>query len=302
MSELTAARRFNWRALTSMLTTGGFLIMSVTGLVLFITPEGRLAYWVDWSILGLTKTQWGDIHVTSSLLFVAVGIIHLWFNWRQFMAYLRSRFQARLTIRPEGPVAAVFCAVLVAGTLYGVPPFTSVLDLSAAIKQSWSADPAMEPPFGHAEEVTIKTLALRTASNADAIVAALKNAGFKVESANQTVRQLADLNGTSPAALWLEVQKRVPETLPADIAAGAVEWTPQEVESRFEGKGFGNKTIEQAAGEIGLPVAEVRARLAAQGIEADAGERIRPVADAAGTTPTEILKAVLVPGYRIGGH
>ena len=57
-------------------------------------------------------------------------------------------------------------AVLVAGTLWGVPPFTWVLDLSAAIKASWSVDASMEPPFGHAEEATLDTLALRTATPA----------------------------------------------------------------------------------------------------------------------------------------
>ena len=55
--QRTSGRRFSWRAMTSMMTTGGFLIMGVTGLMLFATPEGRLAYWVDWSLGGLTKEE-----------------------------------------------------------------------------------------------------------------------------------------------------------------------------------------------------------------------------------------------------
>lgn len=44
MTGAAQNRRFSGRALISMPTTGGFLIMGVTGLMLFATPEGRLAY------------------------------------------------------------------------------------------------------------------------------------------------------------------------------------------------------------------------------------------------------------------
>ena len=34
---------WNKRGLTSLLTLGGFLVMSVTGLLLYIVPQGRIA-------------------------------------------------------------------------------------------------------------------------------------------------------------------------------------------------------------------------------------------------------------------
>lgn len=301
MSELSQGRGFSWRALTSMLTTGGFLVMAITGLMLFITPEGRLAYWVDWSVLGLSKSQWGDIHVTSSLIFILFGFIHLWYNWRQFVSYLRRRLEAGVRVRSEGPIALALMAVLVVGTLYSVPPFTYVLDLSATIKDSWKTDPSMEPPFGHAEEVSLKTLALRTASNTADIVAAIRAGGYKVDSADQTVKDVATLNHVSPSDLWTEVVKRVPTAAPEPIDAKTKVWTAEEVETAFEGRGFGNKTVEQTAAEVGLATDEVLARLKAGGVEATAGDRLRPLADAIGSTPTELLKVVLVSGYKISG-
>lgn len=299
MTETTQARPFSWRALTSMLTAGGFLIMGVTGLMLYVTPEGRLAYWVDWSLGGLTKVQWGAIHVTSSLLFLIAGIIHLWFNWRQFVAYLRRRLETRTSIRPEGPLAALALIGLVSGTLLGLPPFTYVLDLSTAIKASWSVDPTREPPFGHAEEVTLKTLALRTAGNAEAIVAAIRDAGFMVDGAGQTMRQVADRNGASPADIWTEVVRRIPALQPAPVSDSATIWTPEVVEARFEGAGFGAKTLAEVAVALDLDGALVLERLAAAGVKASADDRLKALATTAGTTPTELLKVVLVPGYRL---
>jgi hypothetical protein len=301
MTDTTTPRpHFSAHALTSMLTTGGFLVMTVTGLALFTIPAGRVANWVDWAMAGLTKEQWTAIHVTSSLLFVAAGLLHLWYNWGTFMGWLRRRLAGgHVQLRAEGPVTVVFLIGLVVGTLYEVPPFTWVLDLSASIKDSWSVDPAMEPPFGHAEEVTLKTLALRTATKADDIVAALKDAGWKVESANQTVRQVADANRSSPAKMWLEVQKRVPAAKPAAVDASTTIWTADSVEARFAGSGFGNKTVEQTATETGLAVDDVIARLTAAGIKATKTDRLKALAEPVKSTPTELLKLILVPGYKL---
>jgi len=297
MSDITPRKGFSFRALTTMLTTGGFVIMSVTGLALFAIPSGRVANWVDWSMAGLTKTQWGAIHVTSSLLFIAAGVVHLWFNWRQFVAFIRERLQMRIRFRPEMPVAFVLLAALTVGTLRDTQPFTWVMDLSEKIKDSWSVDPAMEPPFGHAEEVTLKTLALRTATDADALVAALKDAGWKVEGVQQTVRQVADLNNSTPAMMWLEVQKRVPAAKPDAVDPKTTVWTADTVEARFAGGGFGNKSVEQAAIESGVPVDEFLARLKKLGSSAEKSDRMKAIAEPLKTTATELLKMVLVPGY-----
>jgi hypothetical protein len=297
MSE--TPHKFSAHALTTMLTTGGFLIMTVTGFALFTIPAGRVANWVDWAMAGLTKEQWTAIHVTSSLLFVLAGLVHLWYNFRQFMSYLRSRLAGKLKIRPEAPVTAIFLFALVIGTLRDVAPFNWVLDLSEGIKNSWSVDPAMEPPFGHAEEVTLKTLALRTAIKTDDLMAALKDAGWTVTSSSQTVRQVADANHSSPALMWLEVQKRVPAAKPDAVDAKATQWTADMVEARFAGSGFGNKTVEQTAVEIGLSTDDVITRLANAGIKAAKSDRLKPLAEPVKTTATELLKLILVPGYKL---
>jgi hypothetical protein len=298
MTNTHSAPAFSGRALTSMLTTGGFLVMGATGLMLYATPEGRLAYWVDWTMAGLTKEEWGAIHVTSSFLFLGAGFVHLGFNWRQFVAYLRRRIESRARPRPEAPAALALLGVLVAGTLAGWPPFTYVMDFSAYLKAGWSVDASLEPPFGHAEEATLKTLALRTATDASALVAAIADAGFKVEGPGETMRHVADVNGVSPSVVWVEVTRRIPSVRPEPLAATET-WSPESVETRFEGAGFGAKSLAETATALGLDATTLRDRLAAAGIAASEGDRLRALATDAGTTPTELLKVMLIPGYRL---
>lgn len=51
------------RRFTSLTLTFTFLVMSYTGIILFIAPKGRVANWTNWELLGLDKTQYTNLHV-----------------------------------------------------------------------------------------------------------------------------------------------------------------------------------------------------------------------------------------------
>lgn len=51
-------RPFHTRGFISLLTFASFILMSVTGIVLYTAPQGRIAYWVAWTFWGLEKPQW----------------------------------------------------------------------------------------------------------------------------------------------------------------------------------------------------------------------------------------------------
>jgi hypothetical protein len=76
-SAMAEQRGWYTRSLTSLFVMAGFLIMSISVVAAFVNPQGRIAFWTDWSLLGLTKEQWGDIHILSSLLFVVAGTVHI---------------------------------------------------------------------------------------------------------------------------------------------------------------------------------------------------------------------------------
>ncbi len=51
------------RSFVAFLVTWSFVVLTVTGLVLYIVPQGRVAYWIHRSMLGLGKESWGDVHI-----------------------------------------------------------------------------------------------------------------------------------------------------------------------------------------------------------------------------------------------
>ena len=59
------------RKITSLTAALAFVLMVLTSIILYIVPQGRIAYWADWHLWGLTKTEWGNIHINSGLLFLS---------------------------------------------------------------------------------------------------------------------------------------------------------------------------------------------------------------------------------------
>ncbi len=290
-----AAKGFNTRALISLLVTGGFLVMTVTGLVLYVTPQGRVANWIDWTLVGLTKDDWGAVHIASSLLFVIGGVWHLVFNWKPFVHYLHKRIQGHERPRAESLIAAVVLVVLVWGTLAGLPPISYLLDLNEAAKGMWSLDANDEPPFGHAEEVTLSALAFRTHLDTTEALAALTAADLTVaEGERTTLRRLADDNGLTPAGVYAVIKAGASRPAAARPAA----LTADQVDTLYGGSGIGQKTLAQAADATGLPTATALARLAAIGVAAEEDDRLKALAEDAGLAPMELLKTMLIDGYR----
>lgn len=288
-------RKINGRALTSLASTGGFLIMGVTGIILFLVPQGRIAYWTDWHLWGLSKVQWGAIHTLGMFLFLTAGGFHVWFNWRPLVKYFTGRAASGLKHGRELLIAGLISVLIVISGITPFPPLGWLLDFNDLVKDSWVTAPEFEPPFGHAEEVSLRTLAAKTDVPLTAALAELKEQGVKVPSAQMKVLDLARLNNTSPMALWALVSHLEQPTVaaPADRV-----WTAEKVEQTFAGTGIGNKTLKDIAAKTGQTPKAMAARLKAAGMEMKPGELVKQAAGRLDVNPLEMLKAALVDGYR----
>lgn len=78
------------RKITSLTLALSFLLMTYTGIMLFLCPHERVAYWSDWHFLGLTKSQYGDLHTASMIVFILFGILHIYYNWKPIVSYLKE--------------------------------------------------------------------------------------------------------------------------------------------------------------------------------------------------------------------
>jgi len=133
-----ARKPFNLRAFVSVLSGLIFVSMAVTGLALCFAPSCRVARETDWSFLGHDKDQCVAVHVWFGIAFLVASAFHLYFNWRVFVGYFKSRLASRFTFRAEWLVALVVCAFVYTGTIYEVVPFSWLTDWEDSFKQHGS--------------------------------------------------------------------------------------------------------------------------------------------------------------------
>jgi len=282
-----------------------FLVLSLSGLLMFVSPQGRVAYWSRWTLVGLTKEQLTAIHTTVMVLFLAAAIWHVVLNWKAILGYLRNRSKQIRVLTPEFGVALALTSLFVAGPLADVAPFRQYLNAGESLKSAWEAESG-SPPWGHAEESTLARFCQRMedlersdnqrliALDCDAAVQALRDQGLAVESTEQRIVDIAEANGTTPQAVSTIVmgvaQPMTPEEAAARIQAAAATGT----EARFKrpSSRLGQLTLASYAEQYGYDLAEIRSILAAAGYELDPEARLRDEASRLGTDPEGIFEVL----------
>ena len=289
-------KKTNTRSLITLIVAWSALVMLVTGVVLYIVPQGRVAYWVDWQLIGLTKESWGDLHVISSIAFTAAVVYHLVFNWKPFTASMARKTEGRFHIRKElvASVAAVSAVSLMA--IAYLPPANWIMDFSAYTKGLWVTAPAYEPPYGHAEDSSLATFTRKMRIDTGKALAELRANGLKVVDAKSKLKDIARANGTTPMDLYALIKKFEPT--PVKVALHKASMTPEDVDVKFSGTGVGRKTLKQVCEETGLNPETAKGRLQQAGVPWDGEEKLKGIANAIDTAPIEILKAMLIEGYK----
>ncbi len=188
------------KKITSLSLGFSFIIMSITGVVLYFVPKGKVAYWADWHIFGLSKSQYGDLHTTSMVTFLIFGILHIYYNWKPIVSYLKDKSKKISFTKKEFLIAFGINLVFVVGTLYMVQPFKGFLDMQTAIKNHWTKEYGL-PPYGHAEETKLKRFCFKMDIDYEAASIVLKENGIKFK-ADETLLSIGQNNNISPSAIY----------------------------------------------------------------------------------------------------
>lgn len=272
--RMSKQNKFRFRPFVSLLTAFSFVALAITGAVLYITPPGRVANWTNWTFWGLSKHQWGALHICLSTLFLIVSVLHIWLNFKPLINYFVNKAKAASALRLEWIVAFAVCALVCIGALKPFIPFSSLLNLNEHLKFSWE-EPKQQAPVPHAELLTINELAPKTDMEADVIQLNLRNKGIEV-SWDDIFGEIAEQHDMSPNELF-------------SIATGGQSESSEMQHNRGQGGGgFGQKTLEQACQEMGVEFEKAITALKAANIEATKNMRIREIADQNNMHPSQI--------------
>jgi len=268
------------RKITSLTLLLSFVLLILTSLVLYIVPEGRVAYWSDWRWLGLSKTQWGNLHINLGWLFLAAGLLHLGYNWAAVSSYMKNQAKAQRIFTPACTAALLVNLVFIIGTLLYLPPFSTILAFGHSFKAA-AANKYGEPPYGHAELSSLRLFAQRTGLTPAAIKAGLTQAGIRFTGEDQTILAIAQANKITPKAVYdaMQVEDR---NQPKPVQPFPAAPFP----------GMGQMKLKDLCRQYGLDQQRIIEALAASDIKAAPEQSLREIAAAHGSTPP-ILFAII---------
>jgi hypothetical protein len=268
----------NIRRVTSLTALLSFILLFITIIVLYIVPQGRVAYWADWRLWGLTKSQWGNIHINVGLLFLLSIFLHIYYNWKALLNYLKNRAKNLKILTREFNAALVLICLFSVGTVFEVVPFVWVLELNAHFKDQAAARYG-EPPYGHAELSTLKVFATKTKIDLADGMERLKQAQIVVDNENQTLKDIARTNEMSPQQVFLAMKpnkesgqlKSLPPTPPP---------------------GTGSKKLNDLSREYRFDIQQILKGLTEVGVKADADKTIKQIAQQNEMAPSDVYALV----------
>jgi UDP-N-acetylglucosamine:LPS N-acetylglucosamine transferase len=266
--------KFSWRAFISFGLTWSFFIIFFTGIILYISPPGRYANWVTWKIFALTKSEWQALHTVFSFTFVILSILHLFIiNWKVFWNYIKARAKVGLNKKRELFISSAIILIFCFGTLFSIPPFSSVMILGENLKGSWEKT-KNEPPVPHAEQLTLVGLAQQLKySSAKEITDKFKNHSIAFTDTMQTLEEIAIQNHKTPNEIY---------NLITSTGGG----------SGRQGSGVGRKTVEDFAVEVNKNTDEVLKIFKNNGIEAEKGQTLKQIGDNNNIPPRDLYEMI----------
>jgi len=273
------------RKITSLTMLISFVLEVVTSVVLYIVPHGRVAYWADWHLFGLSKTEWANQHINLGVLFILAGLLHIFYNWKQIVAYLKNRKKEVKVITVSFNVALLFSLVVAVGTYYEIPPMSTVITLSNSIKDKASKVYG-EPPYGHAELSSLKLFAKKEGLDLGQCLDLLKQAGVVVQDSSMTLLEIGSANNLPPQKIYSLI-----EAAKADVTPGEAVVFPDSPMP-----GFGNKSMAEICAEFNLHFPMIKQGLAEKGVQITPEQTIKEIAaahDMEGMDIFDLLHAVI---------
>ncbi len=271
----------NMRKMTSLTALFSFILILITSTVLYISPQGRVAYWADWHLWGLTKTDWGNIHVNLGLLFLLALLLHIYYNWTPLISYLKNQARQMVVFTRESTFALLLITALAVGTYFQIPPCVYVQDLNELFK-TWASREYGEPPYGHAELSSVRAISRKMGLDPGNALEQLKKAGIRFESGEQSLLDISRLNRISPKQVYERMSAP-----PEGVTAG----TPMQL-PEHPAPGFGRLTLSEFASHYKLDSERIINALQAHGIPCTPEMSIKDLASRSGKNPVDVYEII----------
>lgn len=257
----------NLRKITSLTMLISFVLCILTSVILYIVPHGRIAYWSDWRLWRLSKTQWSDLHLNLGILLLLAGFLHLYYNWKPITAYLKDKAKTLKVFTVNFNVALMLTLAFGLGTYFHIPPMSTILNISESIKDT-AVVKYGEPPYGHAELSSLKMFAKKVNLDLKKSIELLQQAGIRYENEKMTIVEIAKENNVTPKQVY-------------EIIGPAKKKNDAGAHSVFPDSpppGFGRKKLAEVCVDFSLHIPDILHALSSKGVKAKPTHSIKEIA------------------------
>jgi len=201
-------RTFRARAFVNILVFLSFTAVVISGIALYLRPEGSLARWTGWTFLGLDKRHWENVHIAFVSAFIVGGIIHLAYNLKALLSYFRIRAgtaagppSRRVPFVPELTAALLLLGAIYLGTRFELPPVSSITGLRSSIKEG-RYSVGVPPPILDADRLTVSA-ACRLLSLAEPeALANARRRGIIIDDPSRSLADIAESSELTPQEVF----------------------------------------------------------------------------------------------------
>jgi len=127
-------KSFKTKAFVSFAILWAFIILALSGMVLYISPSGSIARETNWNLIALSRDSWRGIHVIFCSIFIIFVLIHIFFNWKVLISYLKNKISDGIHCKKELIFSLILIVIILFFAIAHFPPFWNLFKLRDKIK------------------------------------------------------------------------------------------------------------------------------------------------------------------------
>jgi len=239
------------------------IIIIISGIVLYIMPHGRVAYFTGWSFLGLNKDEWDNLHIIFGIVMVIFSIWHIVLNWKPLKKFL---------FKKEAVFAFIVVLIISIGSIKQIIPFKYVSDFQEYVKSLWPEN-KFDVPIPHGELLRLDEFCKKLGIDVNIALNKLKKEGIQATK-SQTLKEIAINNNTTPAHIYEIIKQNSTQLL-------------------FIGSGIGRMSLEEFCKKYNVSLNSAIKKLEKQGFVVRKDETLREIAQKYSLTPLQVAQIIM---------
>lgn len=200
----TKDKKFSLRSFTSITLFFSFFALVISGVAMFIRPEGSVARWIDWSLLGLSKNGWEGVHAFFSIVVVVFSAIHLFFNGKALLRNIFNKWKEGLSRKKELFASIGLVSAVLILSFFRITPVGQIMDLRDNIKHG-GYTVSITPPEPDFEKKPFSQVVKSVNMPVDLVLERLRGLGLTIADDQESLEEIAKKNKSTPQAVYLRI-------------------------------------------------------------------------------------------------